>query len=111
MVERSLNLDDIFYSLADPTRRDILRRIADVELSVSEIAKHYDLTFGAISKHLKVLERALLVTKTRRGKEQIVRIAPQALVSAMDYLEWYKPFWNNRLDSLEAFINEEHGNK
>lgn len=108
MVERIFNLNDIFYSLADPTRRDILRRIANAELSVGEIAQHYELTFGAISKHLKVLEHASLITKTRRGKEQIVRISPQALISATDYLEWYKPFWNDRLDSLETFLNEEN---
>jgi DNA-binding transcriptional ArsR family regulator len=107
MVEYTLSLDSIFSSLADPTRRDILRRVADQELSVGEIAKAYDLTFAAISKHLKVLEKAKLVIKRRRGKEQIVHMAPQALADASEYLQWYKQFMGMRLDSLGEYLSKE----
>jgi len=107
MVEYTPTLDSIFSSLADPTRRDILRRVSTRQLSVGEIALPYDLTFAAISKHLKVLERARLIIKKRRGKEQIVRIAPQALQQADDYLEFYRQFWEERLDSLEDYLNKE----
>jgi DNA-binding transcriptional ArsR family regulator len=106
MVEYTFNLDFVFSSLADPTRRDILRRVGKTELSVGEIAKHYELTFAAVSKHLKVLEKAALVTKRRRGKEQLVSLAPRAFVGAAEYLDWYKPFWTDKLGSLETYLKE-----
>lgn len=106
MVEYSLSLDSVFGSLADPTRRDILRRVAGQQLSVSEIAEPYPLTLAAVSKHLKVLEKARLVVKRRRGKEQLVMAAPQALAEAADYLESYRQFWEQRLDALEQYLNE-----
>lgn len=104
MVEYSLQLDSVFASLADPTRRDILRRVSQRQLSVGEIALPYDLTFAAISKHLKVLERARLIIKRRRGKEQIVSIAPQTIKQADDYLEFYRDLWEQRLDSLDNYL-------
>lgn len=107
MVEYTLQLDSVFASLADPTRRDILRRVSQRQLSVGEIALPYDLTFAAISKHLKVLERARLIVKRRRGKEQIVHLAPQTLKAADDYLEFYRDFWEQRLDALEDYLRKE----
>jgi DNA-binding transcriptional ArsR family regulator len=107
MVEYILSLDTIFGSLSDPTRRDILRRVSKQELTISEIAKPYDLTFAAVSKHLKVLERAKLVMKRRRGKEQMVQAAPQALKDADEYLEQYRQLWEERFDRLEALLNEQ----
>ncbi len=104
MVELTLNLDLVFGSLADPTRRDILRRVAQKELSISDISKAYKLTFAAISKHLQVLERAKLVIKRRQGKEQMVKMAPQAVVAAADFLTEYQKLWDDRLDSLEKYL-------
>jgi len=104
MVERTLELDSIFGSLSDPTRRDILKKVSKKSLSVGEIAAHYSLTFAAIAKHVEVLQRAKLVTKTRRGKEQIVSIAPDTLVAANHYLETYKQLWEERLDSLDIYL-------
>jgi DNA-binding transcriptional ArsR family regulator len=109
MVEYTLNLDSIFGSLSDPTRRDILRRVANEELSVGEIAKPYDLTLAAISKHLMILEKAKLVIKHRRGKEQIVQLAPQAFADIDEYLKDYRQLWGNRFDSLEDYLNKEEG--
>jgi DNA-binding transcriptional ArsR family regulator len=107
MVEYTLNLDSVFSSLADPTRRDILQRVSTEELSVSEIAQPYDLTFAAVSKHLKVLEKATLIIKRRRGKKQLVQLAPRALEAATEYLRWYQQFMEFRLDSLEDYLNKE----
>ena len=107
MVEYALSLDSIFNSLADPTRRDILRRVSNEELSVGEIAKSYDLTLAAISKHLKVLEKASLIIKRRRGKEQMVSLAPRAMADAMEYLQWYQQFMGARYDSLENYLSKE----
>ncbi len=117
MVEqryRTGQLDAVFSSLSDPTRRDILQRIAKREMSIGEIATSYKLTFAAVAKHLTVLERATLVKKTRRGKEQIVTLSPPALASANAYLEHYRELWENRLDSLDNYlqsINHKKRNK
>lgn len=107
MVEYKLNLDSVFSSLADPTRRDILHRVSASELSVGDIAKAYNLTLAAVSKHLKVLEKARLVTKKRRGKAQMVQMAPQTLRAVDEYLAMYREQWEQRLDLLETYLNEE----
>jgi DNA-binding transcriptional ArsR family regulator len=107
MVEYSIELDSIFSSLADATRRDILTRVAQAELSVGEIARKYDISFAAISKHLNVLERARLITKRREGKQQMVTLAPGALRSADEYLEQYRQMWEQRFNKLDELIKEE----
>jgi DNA-binding transcriptional ArsR family regulator len=106
MVEYTYSLDTTFGALSDPTRRDILRRLSSAELSVGELAKFYDLTFAAISKHMKVLERAKLIIKRRMGKQQMVSLSPAGLGDAAEYLEWYRKSWETRLESLENFLNE-----
>ena len=106
MVEQNYDLGLVFGSLSDPTRRDILRRVGEQVqgMSVGTIAANYKFSFAAIAKHLSVLERAGLVHKTRKGKEQIVTIDPKALAEATDYLETYRQLWEQRLDSLDSFI-------
>lgn len=110
MVELTLDplgLNAIFHSLSDPTRRDILRRVAKNkrEMSIGEIAKPYAMSFAAISKHLKILEKAKLIMKHRKGKEQIVRLSPEALKEATVYLQTYEKMWNERLDNLERYLS------
>jgi len=104
MVEQSLQLDRIFRSLADPTRRDILKRAAKKELSISEIAEHYDMSFAAIAKHLSVLEKAKLIVKKKHGKQQMVKVAPKSFVQASECIQAYERLWNIRLDALEQFL-------
>lgn len=104
MVEYMISLDSVFGSLSDATRRDILRRVSKDDLSVSQIAKNYDLTFAAVSKHVTVLEKAKLIVKYKRGKEHIIRLSPQALTAATVYLEFYRQHLEDRLDSLDTFI-------
>jgi DNA-binding transcriptional ArsR family regulator len=99
-----MSLDLIFGSLADPTRRDILRRVTREELSVSEITEPYGISMAAVSKHLKILEKAKLIIKHRRGKRQLVRMSPQAIEQAVDYLDEYKKLWEGRLDALEEYL-------
>jgi DNA-binding transcriptional ArsR family regulator len=110
MVEYTLDLNSVFGSLADPTRRDILQRLLKGEQSIGELAKEYHLTFAAVSKHLKVLEKAKLIMKQRRGKQQMVRIAPQALADADEYLRQYKALWESRFDALESLLEQEKHN-
>jgi DNA-binding transcriptional ArsR family regulator len=112
MVEQAQEeLDSVFGSLSDPTRRDILKRVSKKSMSIGEIATHYQLTFAAIAKHLDVLHRAKLISKSRHGKEQIVSISPRALATASKYLEAYTQRWENRLDSLDTYLQSIHKNK
>lgn len=104
MVERIADLDLVFGSLAHPVRRDILRRGARERLTVGDMARSYDLSFAAVSKHIKILERARLVTKRRRGREQVVELSRDAFDSASAYLKEYEQLWNNRFDRLEKYL-------
>lgn len=104
MVEQSLRLNFIFGSLSDPTRRDILQRVAKRRMSVSEVAAPYKMSLAAISKHLKILEKAKLVIKKRWGKQQVVELSPVAFKDASKYLRYYEKLWNDRLDSLERYL-------
>lgn len=106
-MDQTLYLDNIFGSLADPTRRDILRRVATAELTVGEIAAPYNLSLAAVSKHLKILERAKLIMKRRQGKQQYVQISPYAFKDATEYLEWYRQVWEQRLDALDELLRKE----
>lgn len=107
MVEHTFQLDSIFGSLADPTRRDILARVARAEYSVGELVAFYDVSFAAISKHLMVLEDACLIRKRKEGRKQMVSLAPGALKSADEYLEQYRRMWQGRYDKLETLLSEE----
>ena len=106
MVESNIQLDLLFTSLSDSTRRSILSRVAETEMSIGEIAKHYKLTFAAISKHIKVLEKANLVTKHRRGKEQVVIIVPSTINIGQEHIKRYTKMWSNRFDNLENLLKE-----
>lgn len=99
-------LSDIFQSLADATRRDILTRVAKKEMSIGEIATRYNLTFAAVSKHLKVLEKAKLIVKRRQGKQQFVQMAPATVKTATNALEYYQKLWEDRFDSLEEYLRK-----
>ena len=107
MVERNTYLDGIFGALADPIRRDILRRLMNAQYTVSQIAQDYQISFAAVAKHLNVLERAQLVMKKRRGKEQVVSIVPQALKDASYYLAQYETLWNYRFEALDQVLKED----
>lgn len=104
MVKDSFLLSDIFHSLSDPTRRKILDRLSQKPLTVSEIAKPYRISLVAISKHLKVLERAKLIRRQKMGREYMIRLHPQPLREAYKYIESYKKDWSRQLDALEKFL-------
>lgn len=105
MVE-SIILDNMFMALADATRRSILERVSKSEMSIGEIAQHYSLTFAGVSKHIKVLERAGLITKRRRGKEQVVVVMPQNIAIAQHEIERYARMWGDRFDQLDNVLKE-----
>ncbi|MGW8368771.1 MAG: ArsR/SmtB family transcription factor [Gammaproteobacteria bacterium] len=106
MVECNPSYDLIFGSLADATRRDILRRVARVEHTIGELARPYAMSLAAIAKHVSKLERAGLVTKRRVGKEKVVRIAPAAIQAATEHLSSYEKLWAARYDALETLLNQ-----
>lgn len=103
------DLDSIFHALADPTRRAIIGALSRGPLTVGEIARPFDISLPAVSKHLKVLEGARLVEREVRGREHHCRLSPETLASAHDWLSFYTGFWQERLDALDALLDESRG--
>ena len=97
-------IDDLFHALADPTRRDIIRRCAACEPSVSRLAQDYPMSFAAVQKHVAVLERAGLVTKQRRGREQLVRTDVGAVGRARQALDELEATWRGRVDRMSDLL-------
>ena len=93
-------------ALADPTRRAIVARLAQGEATVSQLAEPFDMSFPAVSKHLKVLERAGLVEKGREAQFRPRRLKPDPLRDLAGWLESYRQFWDAKLDSLDAYLKE-----
>jgi DNA-binding transcriptional ArsR family regulator len=107
VVGRSLTeegVDRIFRALADRTRRDILRRAIQGGESVSVLSRHYEMSFAAVQKHAAVLERAGLVTKERRGREQIVHADRATLHRAMTLLDAFEQLWIQRVDQITDLL-------
>lgn len=104
-------LDAVFAALADATRRDMLRQLAEGECSVSELAAPFDMSLNAASKHIKYLEAAQLVRREVVGRTHIVRLHAQPLHAGMEWIRFYERFWNERLDALEALLRAEDSAK
>jgi DNA-binding transcriptional ArsR family regulator len=100
-------LDRLFQAFADSTRRDIMRRVALGEYSVSGLAALYAMSFAAVQKHVAVLERASLVTKEKRGREQIVRGNHEGLEKARRLLDEYEAIWRHRVAQIADILAEE----
>ena len=99
-------LSTTFSALADPTRRAILARLATGATSVTELAEPFDMSLPAISKHLKVLERAGLIARGREAQWRPRRLEAGPLKEASDYLEHYRRFWDESLDRLDAYLQQ-----
>jgi DNA-binding transcriptional ArsR family regulator len=98
--------DRIFAALADPTRRDIVRRAIDGNEGVAELAEHYAMSFAAVQKHIAILERAGLVTKRRRGRRKVVHTNVEGIRVAQNLLDRYQDLWQRRIDRMTELINE-----
>ncbi|MGV1079156.1 MAG: ArsR/SmtB family transcription factor [Candidatus Nanopelagicales bacterium] len=96
--------DRIFQAMADATRRDIVARVMRSEHSVSRLAEQYTMSFAAVQKHVAVLERAALVTKRRRGREQLVTGNAETLNRAMRLLETYEQIWTDRTRRIAEIL-------
>jgi DNA-binding transcriptional ArsR family regulator len=99
-------LDATFFALADPTRRAILARLSEGEASVGELAAPFDVSQPAISKHLKVLERAGLVSVGQDGQRRPRRLEPEALDEAKEWIERYRTIWESNFRRLDALLDE-----
>jgi len=99
-------LDAVFAALADPTRRAILTRLASGEASVTELAEPFAMTQPAVSKHLKVLERAGLVSRGQDAQRRPRRLEPRPLAEATEWLERYRKIWEGNFQRLDALLDE-----
>jgi DNA-binding transcriptional ArsR family regulator len=105
------HLDATFAALADPTRRAILSRLASGEASVTELAEPFAMSQPAISKHLKVLERAGLISRGRDAQRRPCRLEARPLAEATEWLERYRQFWDASFQNLDALLDEMKANE
>jgi DNA-binding transcriptional ArsR family regulator len=111
MVENQRAIDDVFHALSHETRRDMVARLARGELTVGQLAEPLTMSLAAASKHVKVLERAGLVHRAIDGRRHLCRLEPGPLASAYAWLRFYRRFWDQRLDALEALFHPKHPKK
>jgi len=104
-------LDLAFAALADPSRRSIVARLANSELTVGEIARPLPMSLPAVSKHLGILERAGLVARRKQGRVHHLRLVPGGLTPAEEWIAQHRAFWESRFDSLEKYLRDEPGRK
>ena len=105
-AQASGRLDAAFSAMADPTRRAILARLALADARVTEIAGDFPVSLNAVSKHIKMLERAQLVRRTVQGRDHILSLNAGAMADAAEWIEYYRQFWEDRLAALEAFVTK-----
>lgn len=105
------HLDLVFRALGDPTRRELLARLTDGPAMVSELAKPFDMSLPAVGKHLRVLEKAGLIARTITGRVHWCELNPLPLKNAGDWLNHYETFWNETLDALGGYIQDESNNE
>ncbi len=97
-------MDLVFAALSDPTRRGMLERLAEGETNVGTLAAPYDISQPAASKHLRALERAGLIQRTRHGREHRIRVDPRPLQEASSWLGRYARFWNQQFDAVDEYL-------
>jgi DNA-binding transcriptional ArsR family regulator len=105
------DLNQTFAALSDPTRRAIVARLAKGDATVGELAGPFRISPPAISRHLKVLEEASLITNERQGKHRNCRLNPEALASAADWIDFQRTFWSGSFDRLEARLKQRKDRK
>ena len=97
---------DVFQAIADPIRRDIIELVSEEKLTVNEIAKEFNISRPAISKHLKILNECGIIEFNQVGRERFCIIQPQQLVPAFLWIKQYNKLWKNQIDSFEDYINQ-----
>jgi DNA-binding transcriptional ArsR family regulator len=107
MVEHSAHLDAIFHALSDPTRRAMLGHLAERDCTIGELATPFSMSFAGASKHVRVLERAGLLSRKIRGRIHQCRLQAERLAEAQEWMKRYEHFWNDKLDTLESLLRAE----
>ncbi len=100
-------LDSVITAISDPTRRAILARLSKSPARISDVAAAFPMSLTAVCKHVRVLERSGLVRRTRRGRENTLEFRAEPLRGVAEWVLKYEPFWNQRLDRLQAYFAEE----
>lgn len=107
MVMQDAALDEVFHALADPTRRAMLRSLADAERNITELAAPFRMSFAAASKHVRVLEAAGLVRRRIEGRSHLCRLEPKPLAAADEWLRFYERLWADSLERLDEILTAE----
>jgi DNA-binding transcriptional ArsR family regulator len=102
---------DVFKAIADPTRREVLRLLAESERPISEITSHFSMSRTAVTKHLNILTEAELISGRKEGREKIYQLHPEPLTEVKQWLSYYEKFWENKLSMLRHLVedNEDGG--
>ena len=108
MTDQNQSLDMTFAALADPTRRAILAKLALGEASVTELAEPFSMSLPAVSRHLKVLEQARLISRSRDAQWRPCRLEAQGLKDIAEWMELYRRFWSERLDRMQQYVEQLH---
>jgi DNA-binding transcriptional ArsR family regulator len=106
---RPLQDNDVFHAIAHPARRRMLVLLRDGERAAGELAERFDMSFGAVSQHLRVLEEAHLVEVRRDGKRRLYRLEPQPLGEVVSWIDEFAAYFGERLDALGAYLDRKHG--
>ena len=106
MVINDAQLDRVFGALSDATRRGMLAQLSQGETNITTLAAPYQISQPAISKHLRVLEQAGLIKRTKRGREYIIRANPAPAEKARDWIAYYAQFWQQQFDAVEEYLQQ-----
>ena len=101
---QSARLDGVFNALCDPTRRAILSRLTDTDARVTDIAADFPISLNSISKHIRMLERAGLLTRSVNGRDHVLSLNAEPLAEASAWIDHYRRFWEGRLAALEKYV-------
>lgn len=105
MIGQSMS-GDVFAAVSAPARRAMLAKLAVREMPVGELAESFDMTLSAVSQHLGILRDAGLVKTTKKGRQRVYRLEPAPLQTIAEWLDYYQPFWNDRLHQLGQYLEE-----
>ncbi len=111
MVNKVDKLSEIFAALADPTRRKILQHLRSGESRMTKLAEPFRMSLPAISKHVRVLEKAGLVTREKQGREHRIRADPTGLKKAQQWMAQYVEFWDRQFDALDDYLKKKNAHK
>ena len=105
---RDQQIDDAFFALSHPVRREILDRLCKGEQSVTDVSEPFALSPAQITKHIAILERGGLLSRSKKGRTHYLQLQPAMLEEVMNWVQRYQQFWDSRLDALEKFLDKEH---